>query len=162
VLYERRGTPVLRSARPELVVPKPWTSRRWTEALNSRLWPRACAATGKRASMVAEPRPPFSGRCLGGRRAVSVGCNARMHRGERGNGVAGRSRLKAGLILRVVWIVRDLVRSGDSGAADDTVAARAPLHRGPITSRKAQASGILITVMTATTRMASSHSHRFE
>jgi len=67
--------------------------------------------------------------------------------------------LKAGLILRVVWIVRDLVRSGDSGAADDTVAARAPLHRGPITSRKAQASGILITVMTATTRMASSHSH---
>ena len=58
MLYERRGTPVLRSARPELVVPKPWTSRRWTEALNSRLWPRACAATGKRASMVAEPRPP--------------------------------------------------------------------------------------------------------
>jgi hypothetical protein len=93
------------------------------------------------------------------RRAVSVGCDARMHRGERGNGVAGRSRLKAGLILRVVWIVRDLVRSGDSGAADDTVAARAPLHRGPITSRKAQASGILITVMTATTRMASLHSH---
>jgi len=65
VLYERRGTPVLRSARPELVVPKPWTSWRWTEALNSRLWPRACAATGKRASMVAEPRPPFSPRCLG-------------------------------------------------------------------------------------------------
>ena len=65
VLYERRGTPVLRSARPELVVPKPWTSWRWTEALNSRLWPRACAATGKRASMVAEPRPRFSGRCLG-------------------------------------------------------------------------------------------------
>jgi hypothetical protein len=27
VLYERRGTPVLRSARPELVVPTPWT--RW-------------------------------------------------------------------------------------------------------------------------------------
>jgi hypothetical protein len=26
-LYERRGTPVLRSARPELVVPTPWT--RW-------------------------------------------------------------------------------------------------------------------------------------
>jgi len=65
VLYERRGTPVLRSARPELVVPTPWMCRRWTGALNSRLWPRACAETGKRASMVAEPRPRFSPRCLG-------------------------------------------------------------------------------------------------
>ncbi|KOO31563.1 hypothetical protein Ctob_013848 [Chrysochromulina tobinii] len=46
VLYERRGTPVLRSARPELVVPTPWTRWLWTGALNSRLWPRACAATG--------------------------------------------------------------------------------------------------------------------
>jgi hypothetical protein len=58
VLYERRSTPVLRSARPELVVPTPWTSRLWPGALNSRLWPRACAETGLRASMVAEPRPP--------------------------------------------------------------------------------------------------------
>ena len=65
VLYERRGTPVLRSARPELVVPTPWTSRLWPGAPNLRLWPRACAATGLRASMMAEPRPPFSGRCLG-------------------------------------------------------------------------------------------------
>ena len=30
VLYERRGTPVLRSARPELVVPTPWTRWLWT------------------------------------------------------------------------------------------------------------------------------------
>jgi len=65
VLYERRGTPVLRSARPELVVPTPWTSRLWTEVPDSSLWPRACSAKGLRASMMAEPRPPFSGRCLG-------------------------------------------------------------------------------------------------
>jgi len=71
VLYERRGTPVLRSARPELVVPTPWTSRLWTEVPDSSLWPRACSAKGLRASMMAEPRPPFSGRCLGW---LSVGC----------------------------------------------------------------------------------------
>jgi len=65
VLYERRSTAVLRSARSELVVPTPRTSRCLTGAPNSRLWPRACAATGLRASMMAEPRPPFSGRCLG-------------------------------------------------------------------------------------------------
>ena len=58
VLHERRGTSVLRSAPPELVVPTPWMCRRWTGALNSRLWPRACAETGKRASDVAELRPP--------------------------------------------------------------------------------------------------------
>ena len=57
VLYERRGTPVLRSARPELVVPTPWTSRRLTGAPNSRLWPRACDATEKCASM-SGVRPP--------------------------------------------------------------------------------------------------------
>jgi hypothetical protein len=59
-LYERRGTPVHRNARPELVVPTPWTSRRWTGAPNSKLWPRACAATGKRVSMVVEPAAPVS------------------------------------------------------------------------------------------------------
>jgi len=57
-LYERRGPPVLRSARPELVVPTPLTSRRWTGAPNSKLWPRACAATGS-VSRWAEPRPRF-------------------------------------------------------------------------------------------------------
>jgi hypothetical protein len=45
VLYERLSTPVLRSARPELVVPTPWTRWLWTGAPNSKLWPRACAAT---------------------------------------------------------------------------------------------------------------------
>jgi len=68
VLYERRGTPVLRSARPELVVPKPWTSWRWTEALNSRLWPRACAATGKRASMRQSRVPRFPAAFLEGQK----------------------------------------------------------------------------------------------
>ena len=65
VLYERRGTPFLRSARPELVVPTPSTIWLWPGAPNSRLWPRACAATGKRASMVAEPRGPV---CAGRKR----------------------------------------------------------------------------------------------
>ena len=65
VLYERRSTRVLRSARPELVVPTPWTRWLWTEVPNSSVWPRACAATGLRVSMMAEPRPGFSGRCLG-------------------------------------------------------------------------------------------------
>ena len=65
VLHERRGTSVLRSAPPELVVPTPWMCRRWTGALNSRLWPRACAETGKRASMWQSRGPRFSGRCLG-------------------------------------------------------------------------------------------------
>ena len=65
VLHERRGTSVLRSAPPELVVPTPWMCRRWTGALNSRLWPRACAETGKRASMWQSCGPRFSGRCLG-------------------------------------------------------------------------------------------------
>ena len=52
VLYERRGTPVVRSARPELIVPTSSMSWRWPGAPNLRLWPRACAATGTRASMV--------------------------------------------------------------------------------------------------------------
>ena len=50
VLYERRGTPFLRSARPELVVPTSSTTWLWPGAPNSWLWPRACAATGKGAS----------------------------------------------------------------------------------------------------------------
>ena len=50
VLYERRGTPFLRSARPELVVPTSSTIWLWPGAPNSWLWPRACAATGKGAS----------------------------------------------------------------------------------------------------------------
>ena len=51
MLYERRGTPVLRSARPELVVPTSSTRWLWPGAPNLSLWPRACAATGKRVSM---------------------------------------------------------------------------------------------------------------
>ena len=70
VLYERRGTPVLRSARPELVVPTPWTSRLWTEVPDSSLWPRACSATGLRASMrqsrVDRRVPRFPAAVLGG------------------------------------------------------------------------------------------------
>jgi hypothetical protein len=81
VLYERRGTPVLRSARPELVVPTPWTSWRWPGALNSRLWPRACAATGKRASMSGRG-PGFTCAVLGG---PSGACKRGKH-GKRGGG----------------------------------------------------------------------------
>ena len=68
MLYERRGTPVLRSARPELVVPTPLTSRRWTGAPNSKLWPRACAATGKRVSMSGAAAPVSRPAVLGGKR----------------------------------------------------------------------------------------------
>jgi hypothetical protein len=57
VLYERRSTPVLRSARPELVVPTPWTSRLWPGALNSSYGLEHALRRGC-ASMVAEPRPP--------------------------------------------------------------------------------------------------------
>jgi hypothetical protein len=60
MLYERRGTPALRSARSELVVPTPWTSWLWPGAPYSKLWPRACAATGNPVSMLAEPRTGFS------------------------------------------------------------------------------------------------------
>ena len=56
-LYERRGTPVLRSARPELVVPTFSTRWLWPGASNLKLWPRACAATEARLDEV-EPRPP--------------------------------------------------------------------------------------------------------
>ncbi len=66
VLYERRGTSVLRSARPELVVPTPWTSRLWTEVPESSLWPRACSATGLRASMRQSRVPRFRPAVLGG------------------------------------------------------------------------------------------------
>ena len=75
VLHERRGTSVLRSAPPELVVPTPWMCRRWTGALNSRLWPRACAETGKRASMWQScgraAAPGFPAAVLGGEEAIT-------------------------------------------------------------------------------------------
>jgi len=57
MLYERRGTPALRSARSELVVPTPWTSWLWPGAPNSNLWPRACAATGNPVSMTGFSTP---------------------------------------------------------------------------------------------------------
>ena len=64
VLYERRGTSVLGNARPELVVPTPWTSRRWTGAPNSRLLASSMRCDGEACLDEAEPRTRFAGRCL--------------------------------------------------------------------------------------------------
>ena len=85
MLYERRGTSVLCSARPELVVPTPWTSRLWTEVPDSSLWPRACSATGLRASMRQSRVPRFRPAVLGGllvlrTRVVLVERSARLAR----------------------------------------------------------------------------------
>ena len=97
-LYERRGTPVLRSARPELVVPTPLTSRRWTGAPNSKLWPRACAATGKRVSMSGAAAPVSRPAVLGGDGRIENACLVNLNRRD---AVSPLAEGKSGLGLDV-------------------------------------------------------------
>ena len=47
VLHKRRGTLVLRCARPKLAVPTSSTRWLWPGAQNSRLWPRGMRCDGK-------------------------------------------------------------------------------------------------------------------